>query len=81
MADTTVRMPEDLMTQVQKAATDEQRSVSEVVTEAVQSYLKDRKWQNIVRAAEQRARAKGLTEDDVPNLVEEARRERRERCA
>jgi len=81
MADTTIRMPEDLMTQVQKAAMDEQRSVSEVLTEAVQRYLSDRKWLKIVSSAEQRARAKGLTEADVPRLVEEARREKRERGA
>jgi len=81
MADTTIRMPEDLMTQVQKAAMDEQRSVSEVLTEAVKRYLSDRKWLKIVSSAEQRARAKGLTEADVPRLVEEARREKRERGA
>ena len=63
---------------MQKAATDEQRSVSEVLTDAVQSYLNDRKWQKIIRSAEHRARARGLTEDDVPKLVEEARREKRE---
>ena len=36
----------------------------------------DRKWQELVESGRERAAAKGLTEDDVPRLVSEARRDR-----
>jgi hypothetical protein len=35
-------------------------------------------WQRLVASKREAARAKGLTEADVPRLIEEARRERRE---
>ena len=36
-------------------------------------------WRNLVESANRRAQALGLTEDDVPRLVTEARRERHAR--
>jgi metal-responsive CopG/Arc/MetJ family transcriptional regulator len=81
MAETTVQLPAELMHEVQKAAAEQQRSISEVLTDAARLYLGEQQWQRITAAAEQRARAQGLTEDDVPRLVEEARRERREQNA
>jgi hypothetical protein len=38
--------------------------------------IDDRKWQTLVESGSRSARAHGLTEDDVPRLVAEARRER-----
>jgi hypothetical protein len=37
------------------------------------------KWQTLVASGQRRAAAKGLTEDDVPRLVSEARRDRHAR--
>jgi hypothetical protein len=39
----------------------------------------DRKWRKLVDSANQRAQALGLSEDDIPRLVTEARRERHAR--
>ena len=36
----------------------------------------DRKWRHLLEAGNRRAQALGLTEDDVPRLVAEARRDR-----
>ena len=36
----------------------------------------DRKWRHVLEAGSRRAQALGLTEDDVPRLVAEARRDR-----
>jgi hypothetical protein len=36
----------------------------------------DRKWRELVESGNRRAQALGLTEDDLPRLITEARRER-----
>jgi hypothetical protein len=36
----------------------------------------DRKWRHLLEAGSRRAQTLGLTEDDVPRLVAEARRDR-----
>jgi hypothetical protein len=51
---------EDSLSDVEEAAPAEQRSV----------------WQKLVKSGSHRADTKGLTEDDVPRLVAEARRDR-----
>lgn len=70
---------DELLREVQEAADAEQRGVDEVLTDAVRRYLDDRTWQRLVASAQHRAKAKGLTEDDVPRLVAEARRGRHSR--
>jgi Arc/MetJ-type ribon-helix-helix transcriptional regulator len=75
----TISLPETLLAEVRSAARDENRSVDELLSDAVQRYLDDRKWRKLVEAGEQRAKANGLTEADVPRLIEEVRRERRVR--
>ncbi|HMC32489.1 MAG TPA: ribbon-helix-helix protein, CopG family, partial [Candidatus Angelobacter sp.] len=70
-----VKMPASLLAEVQAAAEEEQRTLEEVMREAVERYLKDRRWQRLLAYGEQQARALGLSEADVPRLIEEYRRE------
>jgi predicted transcriptional regulator len=72
-------LSDDLLQQVEGAAIEQNRKPSEVVDEAVRRYLDDRKWRNLVARGEQRAKDLGLTEEDVPRLIEEVRRENRAR--
>jgi metal-responsive CopG/Arc/MetJ family transcriptional regulator len=72
-------LPEGLMAEVEETAKAERRTVLDVLCEAVRRYLDDRKWQKLVDAGGRRAKSKGLTEADVPRLVEEVRRENRTR--
>jgi hypothetical protein len=72
-------LPESLLAEIQSTAEAEHRSADEVAADAVRKYLDDQKWQQLVTAGERRAREKGLTEDDVPRLIEEVRRENRTR--
>lgn len=69
------RLPDALLAEVEETAKAEKRTVVDVLSDAVQRYLDERKWQKLVDAGEQRTRSKGLTEADVPGLVEEVRRE------
>ena len=59
----------------QETARAQNRKPSEVLEEAVRKYLDEQSWRTLVGKAEQRNRAQGLTEDDVPRLVSEVRRE------
>jgi metal-responsive CopG/Arc/MetJ family transcriptional regulator len=69
-------LSDELLREVHEAADAEQRGVNEVLADAVRLYLDDRKWRNLVESGSRRAQALGLTEDDVPRLVAEARRDR-----
>lgn len=73
----TVKVPSALLAEVRAAATEESMTTDELVVEAVQKYLKDRRWQQLLAYGEQQARSLGLTEADVPRLIDEYRKERR----
>jgi predicted transcriptional regulator len=72
-----VKMPSSLLAEVQEAAEEENRTREELVREAVERYLKDRHWHRLLAYGEQQARALGLSETDVPRLIEEYRRQSR----
>lgn len=74
-----VRMPSSLIAEIQAAATEEHRSREEVVREAIERYLRNRRWQRILAYGEQQARSLGLTDADVPRLIEEYRQEHQSR--
>lgn len=74
--DTLISPP--LVAEIQAAATEEQRPVSEIVDEAVATWLRQRRLQKIYAAAEKRAKEMGLAEQDVPRLIAEYRQESRQ---
>ena len=73
-----VKMPSSLLAEIQAAADEEHRTRDELVREAVERYLKERRWQRLLAYGEQQARSLGLTDADVPRLIEEYRREHRQ---
>ena len=70
-----VKMPSALLAEIQAIANEEQRTLEELLREAVERYLQDRRWQRLLAYGEQQARALGLTEADVPRLIAEYRQE------
>jgi len=68
-------IPVPLMAEVTKLAHAQSRTVSEVLAEAVDRYVKDQQWQSLKAYGRDRAHARGLTEADVSRLIEETRRE------
>jgi len=72
--------PQALMNEVESVARAQQRSVREVVTEALERYIKEMQWQSLKAYGRERARMLGLTEADVSRLVAESRRERKQRA-
>lgn len=72
-------LPEELLAEVQKAAQAEQRSSDELVAEAVERYLRQKRREKLYAYGEEQAQKLGIREEAVPTLVKQARRERTER--
>ena len=68
-------LPEGLRSEIEKSASAQGRSVSEVVTEALDRYLRDQQWSRMKTNIRQRARVNGWTEDDVDRAIAESRAE------
>ncbi len=74
-----VSMPSSLLAEVQAVANEEHRSRDELVREAIQEYLKNRRWRRLLAYGGQQARLLGLTDADVPRLIDEYRQEHQNR--
>lgn len=72
-----VEIPAALLAELQTAANEEHRTREELLREAVERYLRDRRWQALLAYGERQAHSLGLKDEDVPRLVEEYRRERK----
>jgi predicted transcriptional regulator len=73
VADSSIRVPEALMAELQKRAEAEQRSPEEVVQEAVERYLRLKRREKLYAYGEEQAQRLGIREEDVPALVKETR--------
>jgi hypothetical protein len=58
----------------ERLAREQGRSVSQVLADAVSRYLRDEQWQRLKDYGRERATAMGLTEADVPRLIDQSRR-------
>ena len=72
--------PEALMSEVENVARAQQRSVRDVVTEALERYIREKQWHDLKAYGRERARMLGLSEADVPRLIDEFRRDREQRA-
>ena len=71
-------LPHTLAKELKAAAQEECRPAEDVLRDAVERYLSERRWQKIFAYGEQRARELGLDEEDIPRLIAEYRREQRQ---
>jgi hypothetical protein len=76
---TDVLVPPGLIAEVQAAADEEHPAPAELVREAIERYMDEREWRKLLAYGQERARALGLPEADVPRLITEARREQSRR--
>lgn len=75
----TISIPADLMVQVESAARAVNQTPEEWATEAMKRQLEEDRWRKILERNERQARAVGIKESDLPRVIAESRRERRER--
>jgi predicted transcriptional regulator len=78
MTDAKELLTDELVQQVEDLARAQNRKPAEVLQEAVAQYAEKQSWMEFVKRNENRAAALGLTEEDIPRLVREVRRENRE---
>lgn len=74
-----VQMPSSLLAELQTVANEERRNRDELVREAIENYLKNRRWRRLLAYGDQQAKSLGLTDADVPRLIEEYRQEHQSR--
>lgn len=72
-------LPEELADAMEARASAEGKSPDEVYQDAVRRYLGQQKLHELSRFGQEQARKLGLKEEDVPRLIEEVRRDQRER--
>ncbi len=68
-------LPDGLQTEIEKVARAQERTVNEVLAEAVDRYIRDKQWQDLKSYGRQKARERGIKEGDVLRLIAESRRE------
>jgi predicted transcriptional regulator len=68
-------LPDGLQTEIEKVARAQERTVNEVLAEAVDRYIREEQWQSLKSYGRQKARQRGIKENDVQRLIAESRRE------
>ena len=61
--------------ELEKLARAQERTVDDVLADAVDRYIKEKQWVSLKRYGRAKSRELGLTEGDVPRLIEESRQE------
>jgi predicted transcriptional regulator len=73
----TITLPPEIARDAQRTAREENRTLDDLVGEALRRYQTDRHWEKIRAYAEERNREHGYTEADVERLIHEERLKRR----
>ena len=74
-----ISLPPELSVDLDKVASQERRSRSELVREAVRQYILLNRWRALREKASLKAIGRGLKEEDVERFVDEERSARRRR--
>ena len=72
-----ITLPPEMLSRAEKLARKENRTMSELVREALRYYERQRWWQEANAYGRKRAEALGIGEDDVDALIHEFRAETR----
>lgn len=74
-----ISMPPGMLQETEELAKKENRTMSELVREALRRYQQEQRWAKIRAIGSARVKALGLKESDVVPLIHEYRREQREK--
>jgi predicted transcriptional regulator len=72
-----VTLPPEMLSRAEKLAKKENRTMSELVREALRYYERQRWWEDTNAYGRNRARQLGIREDDVEEIVHSSRRQKR----
>ena len=68
-------LPDGLQAEIEKVARAQERTVNEVLAEAVDRYVREKQWQGLKSYGRRKARERGIKAGDVLRLIAESRRE------
>lgn len=71
----TFSLPPEMADKVEEVMREEGRTKSELLREALRRYIEDRKWRQITRYGERKAREQGLSPEDVEDIIDNYRSE------
>ena len=69
----TFSLSPEMAERVRQVMAEEDRTMSELVREALRLYMDDREWRSLVSYGQRRAREQGISPEDVERLVDELR--------
>jgi predicted transcriptional regulator len=70
------QLSDSQLAELEKLARAQERSLDEVLSEAVDRYIRDKQWEAVKRYGLAKSGERGLTEGDVARLIAESRAER-----
>jgi len=69
----TISLPPEMAEKVEELMRKEKRTRSELIREALRRYFEEQEWKEIVRYGRIKAREKGISEDQVEDIVDASR--------
>jgi CopG family transcriptional regulator/antitoxin EndoAI len=67
-------VPPEMAEKVKELMKKEGRTRSELIREALRRYVEEQEWKEIYRYGEMKAREKGITEDQVEDMIDARRK-------
>ena len=70
----TLSLPPEMVDKIEELMKEEGRTRSELLREALRRYAEEREWKKIYRYGEMKAREKGITEDQIEDIIDARRK-------
>jgi len=67
-------LPPEMANKIEKLMQEDGRTRSELLREALRRYIEDREWREVLRYGRIKAMERGITEDQVENIVDAYRK-------
>jgi CopG family transcriptional regulator / antitoxin EndoAI len=70
----TLSLPPEMVDKIEELMKEEGRTRSELLREALQRYAEEQEWKKIYRYGEKKAKEKGITEDQIEDIIDAHRK-------
>ncbi|HON72940.1 MAG TPA: ribbon-helix-helix domain-containing protein [bacterium] len=70
----TLSIPPEMDEKIRELMKKENRTRSELIREAIRRYIEEKEWEEIYRYGEKKAIEKGITEDQVEDIIDARRK-------
>ena len=70
----TLSLPPEMVDKIEELMKEEGRTRSEFLREALRRYAEEQEWKRIYRYGEMKAREKGITEDQIEDIIDARRK-------